>query len=177
MALVTEDHVELQSIEWFKELGYQYQCGYDIAVDGEIPERSDYRSVTLKDRLESVLKRLNPEIPISVIDEAVSKLINPNIPALMSCNRQVHEYLTKGIKVVFHGDGQEIGKQLKVIDFENPDNNDWLVVNQFTIHGNNHNRRPDVLVFVNGLPLSVIELKNVADENADIWSAYNKLQT
>ncbi|MDA8631525.1 type I restriction endonuclease subunit R [Litoricolaceae bacterium] len=177
MALVTEDHVELQSIEWFKELGYQYQCGYDIAVDGETPERSEYQSVTLKGRLESALKRLNPEIPVSAIDEAVSKLINPNIPALMSCNRQVHEYLTKGIKVVFHEESQEIGKQLKVIDFENPDNNDWLVVNQFTIHGNNHNRRPDVLVFVNGLPLSVIELKNVADENADIWSAYNQLQT
>jgi type I restriction enzyme, R subunit len=177
MALVTEDHVELQSIEWFKELGYQYQCGYDIAVDGEVPERADYRSVTLKGRLESALKRLNPEIPISAIDEAVSKLVNPNIPALMSCNRQVHESLTKGIKVVFHEGSQEIGKQLQVIDFENPDNNDWLVVNQFTIHGNNHNRRPDVLVFVNGLPLSVIELKNVADENADIWSAYNQLQT
>ena len=81
------------------------------------------------------------------------------------------------MKVIYHEGDQEIGKQLKVIDFDNPDNNDWLVVNQFTTHGQKHNRRPDVVVFVNGLPLSVIELKNVADENADIRSAYNQLQT
>lgn len=96
MALITEDHVELQSIEWFKDLGYQYLCGYDIAPDGETPERTDYRSVTLKDRLFSSLKRLNPEIPQSAVDAAFAQLINPNIPALMSCNRQVHSWLTKG---------------------------------------------------------------------------------
>jgi len=177
MALVTEDHVELQSIEWFKDLGYQYKCGYDIAHDADDPERPDYRSVTLRDRLNAALIRINPEMPASAINDALSKLLNPNIPVLMSCNRQVHEWLTKGVKVTYHEGNQEVGKQLKVIDFENPENNDWLVVNQFTIHGNNHNRRPDVLVFVNGLPLAVIELKNAADENADIWSAYNQLQT
>jgi type I restriction enzyme R subunit len=177
MALVTEDHVELQSIEWFKDFGYQYKCGYDIAHDADDPERPDYRSVTLRDRLNAALIRINPEMPASAINDALSKLLNPNIPALMSCNRQVHEWLTKGVKVTYHEGNQEVGKQLKVIDFETPNNNDWLVVNQFTIHGNNHNRRPDVLVFVNGLPLAVIELKNAADENADIWSAYNQLQT
>jgi type I restriction enzyme R subunit len=177
MALITEDHVELQSIEWFKDLGYQYLCGYDIAPDGETPERTDYRSVTLKDRLFSSLKRLNPEIPQSAVDAAFAQLINPNIPALMSCNRQVHSWLTKGVKVTYHEGNQEVGKQLKVIDFENPENNDWLVVNQFTIHGVKQNRRPDVLVFLNGLPLAVIELKNVADAKADIWAAYNQLQT
>jgi type I restriction enzyme R subunit len=177
MALITEDHVELQSIEWFKDLGYDYVCGYDVAPDGEAPERTDYRSVTLKDRLLASLKRLNPEIPQSAVDAAFSQLINPNIPALMSCNRQVHSWITKGVKVVYHEGNQEVGKQLKVIDFENPDNNDWLVVNQFTIHGVKQNRRPDVLVFLNGLPLAVIELKNVADAKADIWAAYNQLQT
>ncbi|PWL25026.1 MAG: DEAD/DEAH box helicase [Altererythrobacter sp. XM-24bin4] len=177
MALVTEDHVELQTIEWFRELGYQYLVGYDIAPDGEAPERADYRSVTLKDRLLSSLKRLNPEIPQSAIDAAFAQLINPNIPALMSCNRQVHSWITKGVKVTYHEGNQEVGKQLKVIDFENPENNDWLVVNQFTIHGVKQNRRPDVLVFLNGLPLAVIELKNVADAKADIWAAYNQLQT
>jgi len=177
MALITEDHVELQSIEWFKELGYDYACGYDIAPDGEAPERTDYRSVTLKDRLLASLKRLNPEIPQSAVDAAFAQLINPNIPALMSCNRQVHSWLTKGVKVTYHEGNQEVGKQLKVIDFENPENNDWLVVNQFTIHGAKQNRRPDVLVFINGLPLAVIELKNVADAKADIWAAYNQLQT
>lgn len=177
MALVTEDQVELQSIEWFKDLGYQYVCGYDIAVDGETPERTDYRSVVLKDRLLSALTSINPDIPKSAIDTALSQLMNPNIPALMSCNRQVHSWLTKGVTVTYQEGNETVGKKLKVVDFENPENNDWLVVNQFTIHGQNQNRRPDVLVFLNGLPLSVIELKNAADENADIWAAYNQLQT
>ena len=177
MALVTEDQVELLSIDWFKELGYQYKCGYDIAPDGEEPERIDYRSVVLQDRLQSALIRINPDIPTSTIKTALSQLINPNIPALMSCNRQVHLWLTKGIKVIYHQGNQEVGKQLKVIDYDNPGNNDWLVVNQFTVYGHKHNRRPDIVVFVNGLPLSVIELKNVADENADIWAAFNQLQT
>ena len=177
MALVTEDQVELLSIDWFKELGYQYKCGYDIAPDGDEPERIDYRSVVLQDRLQSALVRINPDIPTSTIKTALSQLISPNIPALMSCNRQVHQWLTKGIKVTYHEGNQEVGKQLKVIDYDNPGNNDWLVVNQFTVYGHKHNRRPDIVVFVNGLPLSVIELKNVADENADIWAAFNQLQT
>jgi len=177
MALVTEDQVELQSIEWFKDLGYQYVCGHDIAVDGVTPERTDYRSVVLKDRLLSGLNRINPNIPKSAIDTALSKLMNPNIPALMSCNRQVHSWLTKGVKVTYQEGIETVGKLLKVIDFDNVDNNDWLVVNQFTIQGHKHTRRLDVLIFVNGLPLSVIELKNLADEHADIWSAYNQLQT
>ncbi len=177
MALVTEDLVEIQTIDWFKNIGYQYLCGYDIAHDGDTPERSDYRSVILKERLEAALQRINPNIPKSSIDHALSQLLNPNIPAMMSSNRQVHNWLTKGIKVEFDQDGQQIGKQLKVIDFDNPSNNDWLVVNQFTVEGIKHNRRPDLVVFVNGLPLTVIELKNAADENADIWSAFNQLQT
>ena len=177
MALVTEDLVELQTIDWFKDIGYQYSCGYDIAHDGDTPERSDYRSVILKERLEAALHRINPDIPKPAIDHALSQLLNPNIPALMSCNRQAHNWLTKGIKVEFDQDGQPIGRQLKIIDFDDPSNNDWLVVNQFTVEGNKHNRRPDLVVFVNGLPLSVFELKNAADKNTDIWSAFNQLQT
>lgn len=177
MTLVSENLVEQQSIEWFKDLGYTYAFGYDLAPDGETPERHNYRSVILKERLFLALTRINPDIPKSAIDTALAQLANPNIPALMSANRQVHSWLTKGVKVTFHEGNQEVGTQLKVIDFDHPDNNDWLVVNQFTIHGQKQNRRPDVLVFINGLPLSVIELKNAADENADIWAAYNQLQT
>ena len=177
MALVTEDQVELLSIDWFKELGYQYKCGYDIAPDSEEPERTDYRSVILQERLQAALIRNNPNIPASSINTALSQLVNPNIPALMSSNRQVHQWLTKGIQVTYHEGNEEVGKLLKVVDYENPDNNDWLVVNQFTVQGPKHNRRPDVLVFVNGLPLSVIELKNAADEDADIWTAFDQLQT
>ena len=177
MALVTEEQIEIQAIDWFKDIGYQYILGYDIAPDGDAPERSDYRSVVLRERLESALHRINSDIPKPAIDNGLSQLLNPNIPALMSCNRQMHNWLTKGVKVEFEQDGQQIGKQLKVIDFDDPSNNDWLVVNQFTVEGNKHNRRPDIVVFVNGLPLSVIELKNAADEDADIWSAFNQLQT
>lgn len=177
MAKVTEEQVELQSIEWFKELGYQYVCGHDIAVNGETPERTDYRSVVLKERLLSALIRINPDIPNAAIDTALSQLMNPNIPAMMSCNRQVHSWLTKGVKVTYQEGNETVGKQLKVIDFDNPENNDWLVVNQFTIQGQKQNRRPDVLLMLNGLPLSVLELKNPADEHADIWAAYNQLQT
>ena len=177
MALVTEGQVEQQTIDWFKDIGYHYLCGYDIAVDGEAPERSDYLSVILKERLESALRRINPDIPATAIDTALSQLINPNIPALLSCNRQVHQWLAKGVKVTFLEDNQEIGRQLKVIDFDSPDNNDWLVVNQFRVEGHKHKRRPDLVVFINGLPLAVFELKNAADENADIWSACNQLQT
>ena len=177
MALVTEDQVELLSIDWFKELGYQYKCGYDIAPDGEEPERTAYRSVILQDRLQAALSRINPDIPESAINSALSQLANPNIPSMMSCNRQIHQWLTKGIQVIYHKGNEEVGKPLKVIDYENLENNDWLVANQFTIQGPKHNRRPDVLVFVNGLPLSVVELKNAADEDADIWMAFDQLQT
>ena len=177
MSLVTEEQVELQAIEWFRELGYEYECGYDITVGGDGSERADYRSVVLRARLRSALECLNPDIPQSAIDVALSQLANPNIPSLISCNRQVHQWLVDGVKVTYHEGNEEVGRQARVIDFDNPDNNDWLVVNQFTVHGQRHNRRPDLLVFVNGLPLAVIELKNVADENADIWAAYNQLQT
>tara|TARA_Y100001936_G_scaffold134295_1_gene131296 strand:+ start:3281 stop:6373 length:3093 start_codon:yes stop_codon:yes gene_type:complete len=177
MALVTEDLVEHQTIDWFKEIGYQYACGYDIALDGDTSEREDYTSVILKGRLLAALQRLNPDIPHTSIEHALSQLLNPNIPSLTSCNRQVHSWLTKGIKVEFDQYGQTIGKQLKVIDYDDLSNNDWLVVNQFRVQGVKHARRPDLVVFVNGLPLSVIELKNAADESADIWAAFNQLQT
>ncbi len=177
MALITEDQVEQISIDWFKELGYLYKCGYEIVPDGEKPERTDYRSVILQDRLQEALSRINPDIPEYAINTVLSQVTNPNIPSMMSCNRQVHQWLTIGVQVTYHEGNEEVGKLLKVVDYENPENNDWLVVNQFTVRGLKHNRRPDVLVFVNGLPLSVIELKNAADEDADIWTAFDQLQT
>ena len=177
MSLITEEQVELQSIEWFKELGYQYKDGYEIAPEGENPERDDFRQVILEERLKSALIRINPDIPNQTIQNSIPQILNPNIPGLLNCNREMHKWITKGLKVTFMEDNQEVGRQLKLIDFENIDNNDWLVVNQFEIQGDQRLRRPDVLVFVNGLPLGVIELKNPADVHADIWSAYNQLQT
>ena len=175
--IVTEKQVEMQGIQWFKGLGYQYKHGDDIAVHGETPERPDYRSVILKDRLLSALMRINSGIPRSAIDSAVAQLMSPNIPALMSCNRQVHTWLTQGMKVTYQKGKETVGKQLKLLDFDDLENNDWLVVNQFTVHGQKQSRIPDVVVFVNGLPLAVIEFKNLAEEKADIWAAYNQLQT
>ncbi|MDC1241255.1 type I restriction endonuclease subunit R [Gammaproteobacteria bacterium] len=177
MSLITEEQVELQSIEWFKELGYQYRDGYEIAPEGESPERNDFRQVILEDRLRSALIRINPDIPNQTIQNSIPQILNPNIPSLLNCNREMHKLITKGLKVAFMQNNDEVGRQLKLIDFENIDNNDWLVVNQFEIQGDQRLRRPDVLVFVNGLPLGVIELKNPADVHADIWSAYNQLQT
>ena len=177
MSLITEEQVELQSIEWFKELGYQYKDGYEIAPEGVNSERDDFRKVILEERLKSALIRINPDIPNQTIQNSISQILSPNIPGLLNCNREVHKWITKGLKVTFMQDNQEVGRRLKLIDFENIDNNDWLVVNQFEIQGDQRLRRPDVLIFVNGLPLGVIELKNPADENADVWSAYNQLQT
>ena len=177
MSLITEEQVELQSIEWFKELGYQYKDGYEIAPEGVNPERDDFRKVILEDRLRSALIKINPDIPSQTINNSISQILNPNIPSLLNCNREMHKWMTKGLKVNFMEDNQEVGRQLKLIDYENLDNNDWLVVNQFEIQGDQRLRRPDVLVFVNGMPLGVIELKNPADVHADIWSAYNQLQT
>ena len=177
MSLITEEQVELQSIEWFKELGYQYKDGYEIAPEGINPERDNFRQVILEERLRSALIRINPDIPNQTIQNSIPQILNPNIPGLLNCNREMHKWMTKGLKVTFMEDNQEVGRQLKLIDYENLDNNDWLVVNQFEIQGDQRLRRPDVLVFVNGMPLGVIELKNPADEHADIWSAYNQLQT
>ena len=177
MSLITEEQVELQSIEWFQELGYQYKDGYEIAPEGVNPERDNFRQVILEERLNSALIKINPDIPNQTIQNSIPQILNPNIPGLLNCNREMHKWVTKGLKVTFMEDNQEVGRQLKLIDFENIDNNDWLVVNQFEIQGDQRLRRPDVLVFVNGLPLGVIELKNPADVHADIWSAYNQLQT
>ena len=176
-ALINEDQVELQSIEFFKELGYEYKNGYDIAPEGDNPERDDFRKVILEDRLRSALIKINPNIPSQTINNSISQILNPNISSLLSCNREMHKWITKGLKVIYMQDNEEIGRQLQLIDYENIDNNNWFVVNQFEIQGDQRLRRPDVLLFVNGLPLGVIELKNPADENADIWSAYNQLQT
>jgi len=176
MALIVEQDVEDKCIKLFQELGYNYKYGPNIEPDAKDYERKKFQEVVLKDRLQTALRRINPDIPPSVIDQVLPQIIHPNIPGLMSCNQQVHQWLTKGITVTFKKDGQEIGRQLKLIDYDIPENNDWLIVNQFTVIGK-HQRRPDLVVFINGLPISVIELKNPADLRADIWSGYNQLQT
>ena len=177
MALITEDHLEQQCLEWFKELGYRHVFAPDLDRDGPTPERSDYRKVILTGRLRSALQRLNPGVPASSIESAVLQLANPNVPGLLASNRNFHRWMTQGLPITYMDGNQQVGIRLKVIGFDNPAANDWLVVNQLAIQGTKHNRRPDVVVYLNGLPLAVIELKNPADEKAGIWAAFNQLQT
>jgi type I restriction enzyme R subunit len=177
MALITEDHLEQQCLEWFQELGYAYAFAPELAPDGTTPERTDFRQVILTGRLRSALQRLNPEVPASTIESAVLQLANPNVPGLLASNRNFHRWMTQGLPITYMDGNQQVGIRLRVIGFDDPASNDWLVVNQLAIQGTKHNRRPDVVVYVNGLPLAVIELKNPADQKANIWAGFNQLQT
>ncbi|EAS44210.1 type I restriction endonuclease subunit R [Photobacterium profundum] len=180
--MITEDRLEQECLRWFIEQGYQYKNGYDIAPDGNTPEREDYHQVVLKQRLMSQLEIINPELSAEALAQVVNTISTLETPILIKNNRVFHKYLIEGVPVEYTSvdeDGCTISKHTHahIIDFAIPENNEFLVVNQFTITGTKGNRRPDVVVFINGLPIAVIELKNPADEHADIWNAYNQLQT
>ena len=180
MARLTESDVEQAALEWLEGLGYAVLHGPDIAFDAPGAERSDpnYRDVILEGRLRQALARLNPGLPAEAVEDAYRKLTRLDAPSLVERNRAIHRMLVDGITVEYRRkDGSIAGAQATVIDFDDPGNNDWLAVNQFTVVDGQHNRRPDVVIFVNGLPLAVIELKNAADENATIWTAFHQLQT
>jgi type I restriction enzyme, R subunit len=176
---VYESHFEEAALDWFAELGYQKVSGYDIAPvpDGVTPERANYKQVLLVERLRAQIAKLNPGIPPVALADALRQILNPNQPSLIQANRQFHRWLRDGVRVEYLRDGETIGDFVRLVDFDNPDNNDWAAINQFTIKGPHHTKRPDILVFLNGLPIAVLELKNPADEKADIWTAYDQLQT
>jgi len=177
--LIVEDTVEQACLDCFQELGYAYRLGPDIAQGGSLEERSSYGDVILRGRFRDALGRLNPGLPPGILDDAERKVLLPGEPTLLSNNRIFHRMLAEGLELdgLNRKTGRIQGYRLVLVDFDNPENNDWLVVNQFTVQENKHNRRPDVVVFVNGLPLAVIELKNVADEEVTVWNAYQQLQT
>jgi type I restriction enzyme R subunit len=182
MTIITESVIEQAAIGWFRELGYDYAFGPDIACDGPSPERPDYRQAALPGRLQHAIDRLNPDLPPAARAEALRAITRPGQPSLLLNNHACHHLLTAGVTVGFKGpDGREVSRQARLIDFDQPDNNDWLAVNQYTVEADSLNgrlvRRADLVIFVNGLPLAVIELKNPADPNATIWSAFNQLQT
>ena len=180
MSGFTESVVEDAALAWLEALGYAVIHGPDIAVGEIAAERSDlnYRDVILEGRLRNALVRLNSQLPPEALEDAYRKLTRIDAPSLIERNRGVHRMLVDGVTVEYRrADGSIAGAQVRVIDFAIPDNNDWLAVNQFTVAEGQHTRRPDVVLFVNGLPLAVIELKNPADENATIWSAFQQLQT
>ncbi|MCB1599967.1 MAG: type I restriction endonuclease subunit R [Rhodanobacteraceae bacterium] len=172
---MTEDQLEQLALTWFQDAGWEYRHGPDLAPDGETPERSDYRQVVLTGRLREALQRLNPGVPDSVLDEVLHRATKLHEPLLIQNNRRFHEALVDGLPVEVEQDGHKRGDRVRLVDFEHPQANRWLVVNQFTVQGSKQPRRPDLVCFVNGLPIAVIELKNPAAEQADIWSAFNQL--
>ncbi len=178
MAKLIESDVEEAAIQWLLRLGYSAVNGAQIAPGEREAGRIDYGQVVLEERLRQALLQLNPALPGEAIEDAFRKLTRPEGPELMARNRVVHRLLVAGATVEYRrGDGSIAGAQARVLDFDEPDNNDWLAVNQFTVSENQHTRRPDVVLFVNGLPLAIIELKNPADEDATIWTAFQQLQT
>lgn len=177
MPAFTESVVEDAALAWLESVGYTIKHGPEIGPGELFAERGDYGQVLLADRLRQALARINPALPADAIEDAFRKIIRLEGATLDGRNRAFHRLLVDGVTVEYRTDGSIRGAQARLLDFDNPDNNEWLAVNQFTVVENKHNRRPDVVIFVNGLPLAVIELKNAADEDATIWNAFQQLQT
>jgi len=177
MQTFTESTVEEAALEVLDGLGYTILHGPEIAPGELLAERTDYSEVVLVGRLQQALARINPRIPADAIEEAVRKILSIQAPNLEESNRRFQRFLTDGINVEYRANDRIVYDQVQLFDFDDPDNNDWLAVNQFTVIENKNNRRPDVVIFLNGLPLAVFELKNLADENAGIKDAFNQFQT
>jgi type I restriction enzyme R subunit len=174
--VITENEIEEIGLEYLAQLGYGLVSGPDISPDGERPERQ-YNEVILPERLRNAIDGLNPNVPTEGREEAIRKVLRADSPNLLINNETFHKYLTEGVDIEIRREDGIRGEKIYLVDFENPENNEFLAVNQFTVIENNVNRRPDIILFVNGLPLVLIELKNAPDENATIRTAFNQLQT
>lgn len=178
---MTEDQLEQETLAWLAEVGYTPLFGPDLAPDGPAQERADYRQVLLLDRLRQAIARLNPAIPLAAREDALLQVKDLGLPVQLAANRRFHQLLIGGVPVQYQQDGETRGDFVRLIDWATPANNEWLAVNQFSIKGQHnsqsHTRRPDIILFVNGLPLVLLELKNPADANADLWKAYEQIQT
>jgi type I restriction enzyme R subunit len=174
---LTENTIEQFSIDLLERLGYNYIYAPTVAPDGENPERESYSDVLMLDRLQNAIRRINPKINPFSRDEAIKEVQRINSPELLANNESFHRLLTEGIKITYNDNGDERGDLVWLIDFKNPEKNEFVVANQFTVIENDNNKRPDIILFVNGIPLVVIELKNAANENATIKSAFKQIET
>ena len=178
---MTESDLEQLALTWFQDTGWDYRAGPDIAPDSDSPQRSDYRQVLLQGELREALARLNPQIPAAVLDDVAHQLGKPDHPSLIQSNRTFHEALVGGVPVEVEIDGERRGDRVVLVDFDTPERNRFLVANQFTVLGHSQKglqpRRPDLVCFINGLPIAVIELKNLAAEQVGIKDAFHQLQT
>ena len=197
---MTEDQLEQEALGWLAEAGYSTLYGPEIACDGDTPERSDYRQVVLVERLRAAVARLNPSIPAAAREDAIKQVVDLGTPVLLSANKRLHQLLVGGVPVQYQQGNETRGDFVRLVDWDSPsppaplpegegskpfsrrekgwdEGNEYLAINQFSIKGAHHTRRPDIILFVNGLPLVLLELKNPADENADIWKAYDQIQT
>lgn len=173
---ITENEIEEIALSYLQGLGYTYQLGTVISPDGEHPERQ-YNEVVLVTRLRDAIDKLNPNISQDTKEDALKKVLRTESPNALINNENFHRYLTDGVDVEMRTESGIRGEKIYFVDFENPENNEFLAVNQFTVVEGNQNKRPDIILFINGLPLVVIELKNAVDENANLKSAFNQLQT
>ncbi len=174
---ITENAIEEFAIDLLEKQGYQYIYAPDIAPDSETPERESFEEVLLIERLRNAVGKINPTIPADIREDAIKQILRLNSPELIANNETFHRMLTEGIKVSYQKDGDNRGDLVWLIDFKNPENNEFIVSNQFTVIENNVNKRPDIILFVNGLPLVVFELKNPTDENATVKSAFKQFGT
>ena len=187
MAQINEDTVEYVAIDWLREIGYDYVHGGEIAPGEPAAERDDYREVLLLGRLRRSLAGINGHLPravrADVIEDVIRKIERPISQKIEQNNHAFHQWLVEGVDVSFHHEGSVRHDKVWLVDFDDPQNNDWLVVNQFTVMDINHrsgaktNRRPDLVLFVNGIPLTIFEFKDAKNEKADIRAAFNQCQT
>lgn len=173
---MTEDQFEQEALGWLSDVGYALANGPEIAFDGANPERPDYKNTLLPFRLREAINRLNPNIPLAAREDAFRQVQDLGIPSLLSANRHFHKLLVNGVPVQYQRDGETVGDFVRLVDWETPADNDWLAVNQYTIKGARHTRRPDIILFVNGLPIVLIELKSPAAEKPNVWEAFRKIQ-
>lgn len=174
---MNEEKLETLCLEWFRDAGWEVAHGPDIAHDGIKPERKDYRQILLTVDLEHAVRRINPHLPESAVEQAVAQVSKPDSVDLIVSNRDFHRLLLEGVPVEYKQDDRVVHDHALLIDFESIQQNRFRCINQFTIQGSKQLRRPDVICFINGLPIAVLELKSPSSENADVWDAFNQIQT